>query len=145
WPPGPGPGRAAHGRGDLSLRRTAGPFAGRIGRRLVQGDGHEAGAALGLRDGCRAPRLVLLREAKEQRVQRGALLLVERREELVLDLPPERPQLPQGSLSVLRQLDMVAAAVVGVAVPLDETALLELVEEADELALVVPEPVRDPA
>ena len=40
----------------------------------------------------RAARLVLLREAEEQRVQGRPLFVVERREEVVLDLACERAQ-----------------------------------------------------
>ena len=48
-------------------------------------------------------------------------------------------------LPVGRELDDVAAAVVRVAAPLDEALLLELVEQADELAAVVAERVGDRA
>src|SRR5213078_1245654 len=89
-PPGQSPGRAADRRGDDRFGRAPGIEARRHSGRFVQGDRDQAGLALvALRKG-RAPRLVLLREAEEQRVQRLALLLAERREELVLDLLRER-------------------------------------------------------
>ena len=52
---------------------------------------------------------------------------------------------PSARLPVGRDADEVAAAVAGVAAPLDQALLLELVEQADELAAVVAERVGDRA
>src|SRR5512133_2859828 len=66
-------------------------------------------------------------------------------EELVLEVARERAQPPQRALPLCRELHEMAAAVIRVALPLDQAALLELVEQADELAAVVAEGVGDRA
>jgi len=88
---------------------------------------------------------VLLGEAEEQRVEPRALLGAERREELVLDLARERPQPAEGGGALGGERDEMPAAVVRIAAALDEALLLELVEQADELAAVVAEGVGDRA
>src|SRR5439155_2909618 len=90
-----------------------------------------------------AARVVVDREAHQQRVEGLAVGRVERREELLLDLlgdPAEPDELP---LAVGGEADDVAAPVGGIALPHDQAALLELVEQADELAAVDAERVRD--
>src|SRR5262245_5150123 len=85
----------------------------------------------------------MAREAEERLVQRPAALGVERGEELVLDSLDERPQPGELALAVLRERDRLAAAVVRVAPPLDQPTLLEPVQQADELAAVEAQGVRD--
>ena len=97
--------------------------------------------------GCRASAaaagVVLGGELREELVQRPAFLGGEGREELPLDALRDRAQLVEAALAVGRQPDEVAAAVVLVALTLGEAALLELVEDPDELAAVVAERVGD--
>src|SRR5439155_16788086 len=93
----------------------------------------------------RAARLVLLGEAEQERVQVRAFLLAERGEEVILDLLRERSQPPQHPLAIAGEADEVSAAVVRIATALDQPALLELVEESDQLAPVVAQRVGDRA
>ena len=86
-----------------------------------------------------------LGEPQQQRVQRLALVARERSEEVVIELLGERPQPAELLLAVGGKPDEMSAAVVGVALPLHEPLLLELVQEADELAAVVAERVGDRA
>src|SRR3954447_17212050 len=90
-----------------------------------------------------AERLVAPREPEQERVQRGPLLLVEAGEELVLDLARERPQPTQCAGALGCEPDEMAAPVARVAAALHQTALLELVEQADELSRVVAERLGD--
>src|SRR5204863_558928 len=90
-----------------------------------------------------AARLVLGRELEQQRVELRPLGVAQRLEEVVLQLSGQRAQPAQRALALRRHLDEVAAAVVRVALALDEASLLELVEEADELPSVVSERIRD--
>src|SRR6188472_4551946 len=92
---------------------------------------------LGARVDGRAARLVLLREAEQQRVEGRPLLVVERREEVVLDPPGDPAQPPERLLAVGSQADRLPAPVVRVAPALDQPLLLELVQQPDELAAVV--------
>src|SRR4051812_17547044 len=69
-------------------------------------------------------------------VQHGARFFVERREELAFDSLDDRPHQGEVLLAVGSEADGVPSAVVRVATALDETALLEVVEDADELAPV---------
>src|SRR5919204_4967225 len=78
-------------------------------------------------------------------MQLFALCLGQRRQKVVLDLARQRPQPAECALPFRRQLDDVPPPVLGIALSLEQTTLLELVEEADELAPVVPERVRDRA
>src|SRR5262245_39038684 len=89
----------------------------------------------------RAMRQVHLRELEQRRVELLALVVAQRREELVLELRGELAQPTERGLALRREAYDVAAAVGRVAAPLHETALLELVEEPDQLALVVAERV----
>jgi hypothetical protein len=90
-----------------------------------------------------AARLVPLGEAEQQCVQGRTLLIGERREEVVVELSCERTEASQSLLPFGGQADDVAPAVVGVAAALDESLLLELVEQPDQLAAVVAERVGD--
>jgi len=78
-------------------------------------------------------------------VQVRAFLLAERGEEVILDLLRERSQPPQHPLAIAGEADEVSAAVVRIATALDQPALLELVEESDQLAPVVAQRVGDRA
>ena len=100
--------------------------------------GADRGAALGAE-----PRVVLRGEAKEQVVQRAALLGVERGEELLLDALRDRAELCERLASLRRQRHQVAPAVDRIPLAQHEPALLEVVEQADDLAAVVVEPVGD--
>ena len=82
-------------------------------------------------------------EDEQQRVQLLTLLGVERGEELVFEAPGERAELPERALAVGRDADDLTAAVVGIALALDELLLLELVQQPDERAAVVAERVGD--
>src|SRR5205823_3364788 len=84
-----------------------------------------------------------LREPAQERVELGALALVERSEEIVFEPARKGSQLRERALAVGGELDDVPATVVRVAAALDEAAVLELVQQADELAAVVSERVRD--
>jgi EmrB/QacA subfamily drug resistance transporter len=86
---------------------------------------------------------VRLRQAQQERMELGALLVAERSEEILFDLPREGAHLSQRLLPLGRQADDVAAPVLGIAPAFDEPSVLQLVEEPDELAAVVPEPVGD--
>src|SRR5262245_13597807 len=85
----------------------------------------------------------MARDAKEKLVELLAALGVERREEVVLDLLHDLAQAAELRLPVGGQRDGVAAAVVRVAAALDQVPVLEAVEEADELAPVELQGVRD--
>src|SRR5436190_7412804 len=86
---------------------------------------------------------MVARELEHEPVQRLATRSVERREQLVLHLGDDRPQTAELSEPVRRQGDEVAPPVVRVAFALDERALLETVENPDELASVEHQRVRD--
>ena len=88
---------------------------------------------------------MLLGELEEERVQDLALALVERCEELLLELARERAELGQRLPPGRGHLDHVAPAVGRIAAALDQPGRLELVEQADQLAAVVAERVRDRA
>src|SRR5581483_1044502 len=66
---------------------------------------------------------------------------VERPEELVFDARNDRAQLDELPAPGRREADHVPAAVVRIAPALDEPAVLERVEDADELAAIEPEHV----
>ena len=72
-----------------------------------------------------------------------ALRGVERREELLLDAPRDRAELGELGLALGLEGDEMPAPVRGVALALDQSLLLELVEEPDEPAAVVAERVGD--
>src|SRR5690348_8577329 len=86
---------------------------------------------------------MMRRELEQEIVQRGPLLRRERCEELVLDAPRDRPQLGELLLPGGLQADQMASPVGRVAPALDVAVGLELVEEADEPAPVVPEGIGD--
>ena len=85
----------------------------------------------------------MLRQPEHEAVQLGALGLVERREEIVLQAAGQPSEPRERTLAVGGHVDDVPSPVGGIALSLDETALLELVEQADELAAVIAEGVRD--
>ena len=71
-------------------------------------------------------------------MQGPAILGVERSEELLLHALADRAQLPQRIPAFRRHGDEVPPPVVAVALAHDVTALLEVVEQPDELAAVHP-------
>src|SRR5579872_1431178 len=85
----------------------------------------------------------MLRELPQERVQLAPLLGIEPGEELVLEPARDRTQLLELLLARRLQADEVPATVGGVALPLDQPLLLELVEQPDEPAAVVAERVGD--
>ena len=70
-------------------------------------------------------------------MQRAPLFVREGCEEVVLDSPSERAEATERPLAVGGECHEVPATVVRVAAALDEATILELVEQADELAAVV--------
>src|SRR2546423_10061178 len=88
-------------------------------------------------------RQVVLGESKQESMELRALALVEPGEELVLDTAGEGPELRERALPVGREPDDMPATVGRIAAPLDEAALLELVEQTHELATVVAQRVGD--
>src|SRR4051812_20048040 len=78
-------------------------------------------------------------------MQLAPFALVESGEELVFEPAREAPEAVERLSSGRRDLDDLPAAIGGVATPLDEVRLLELVQEADQLPLVVAEGVGDRA
>jgi len=88
---------------------------------------------------------VRLGEAQEEPVQLRAVALAERLEELVLVLARQRTQATQHPGPVRGHPDEVPPTVLRIALALDQPQLLELVEQPDELAAVIPEGVGDRA
>jgi EmrB/QacA subfamily drug resistance transporter len=82
-------------------------------------------------------------QVEQECVQRLSLLGVERSEELVLEAARKRAEPAERALAVGGEPDEVAPPVLGIAPPLDELLLLELVEKADERSAVVAERVGD--
>ena len=78
-------------------------------------------------------------------MQLGALLFAQRLEEIRLELAGKRPQRAERPLPLRRDVDEMPAAILRIALPLDKAPLLELVEQADELATVIAERVGDRA
>ena len=76
-------------------------------------------------------------------MQGRALLVAERREELVLGLVGKRSQPPERSLPLWSQADEVPTPVIRISTALDQLLLLELVEQSDQLATVVAQRVGD--
>jgi hypothetical protein len=83
------------------------------------------------------------RESKEERVQRLALLGVERRQELLLEALDDRTELGLGFPAGGSELHKMATAVARITAPFDQPPLLELVENAHEVAAVVTERIGD--
>src|SRR5438874_350528 len=88
---------------------------------------------------------MLLGEAEKKGEQLAPFALVEGGEELVFEALREAAEPTERLSSGRRDLDDLPAAIGGVATPFDQTGLLELVEQADQLALVVAESVGDRA
>src|SRR5947207_1438497 len=88
---------------------------------------------------------MLLGEAEKKGEQLAPFALVEGGEELVFEALREAAEPTERLSSGRRDLDDLPAAIGGVAAPFDQTGLLELVEQADQLALVVAESVGDRA
>jgi len=86
---------------------------------------------------------VLFSEAEQKRVQGRALFVAERPEELVLGLARKRSQLPERSLPLWSEADEVPTPVIGISTALNQLLLLELVEQAYQLATVVAQRVGD--
>ena len=86
---------------------------------------------------------MVARNRDEKLVEPLALVGVERREELVLDPLDDRTEPRELALPVRCQQDGVAPAVLRVALPLDQAALLETVQQPDELTAVEAERVGD--
>src|SRR5262249_47870479 len=82
-------------------------------------------------------------ELEQQRVQRLALLLVQRSQEVVVHRLDDGTQLAESALALRRDADEVTATVARVALALDQAALLQLVEQSDQMAAVVSERVGD--
>ena len=121
---------------DLAERRAAERCsrARRGGELREVADEQAARGVSGLRLLERAARVVHPGEADEQLVERLALFGIERGEELVLEPLDERAEPRQLALACRRDADDVAAAVLRVALPLDQAALLEPVEQCDQPA-----------
>src|SRR5919205_687799 len=81
---------------------------------------------LGVRGG--AARVVVAGEPEQQPVQRGAAVVVERSEELLLEALDDRAQSVELGPAVAGEADDVAAAIVWVALALDQAAVLQRVE-----------------
>jgi hypothetical protein len=90
-------------------------------------------------------REVLFRELQQQPVELRALLGAERGEQLLLDASRAGAQVLERAPAGVGERDDVAPAVGRVAAALDEAALLELVEQPDQLSAVVAERVGDRA
>src|SRR5437879_5307514 len=90
-----------------------------------------------------AARVMVARQACQQVLERRALGGVERLEELVVDALDDPAQAGEGFRARRRERDQVAAAIARVAAALDQPPLLELVEDADEVATVEAECVGD--
>src|SRR4029453_8890509 len=88
-------------------------------------------------------RVGVCRAREERFVERLAGFLVERLEDGRIDLSHGRSELPELSFAVRRQADLVPAAVGRVALSLDQATVLEVVEDADELAPIEPEDIGD--
>src|SRR6266576_1535690 len=86
---------------------------------------------------------MLLGESEKKGEQLAPFALVEGGEELVFEAFREAAEPTERLSSVRRDLDDLSAPIGRVAAPLDQTGLLELVEQADQLALVVAEGVGD--
>src|SRR5258708_35686992 len=93
-----------------------------------------AAAAAGrlARSDCGGGRLGLP-ELEQQAAERGAALGVERLQYLVLHLLEDRAQLLQAAPAGGGEAHHVAAAILGIAVPLDQALVLEVVEHSHEL------------
>src|SRR5579871_6005763 len=94
------------------------------------------GGPLGLVLEWTAARIVLRRERAEHPVQRGALLGVQRCEELVLEPAHDHAQARELVRAGRGDRDHVAAAILRVALAGDQLARLEAVEQRDEAARV---------
>ena len=81
-------------------------------------------------------RIVVGREPQEQGVQRGSVAGVERCQELSLDALDDLAEGCELVATRGSQADDVAAAVAGIATTLDQSMLLERVEQPDQLAPV---------
>src|SRR5207302_2049032 len=92
-------------------------------------------------DVARIARVVVRRELQQDRVQLPTLLGFQRGEELLLDLARDRAEPRELLLAGGLEADEMPSAVGGVAAALDQAGFLELVEQADEPAAVVPEGV----
>ena len=86
---------------------------------------------------------VLLGQPKHQRVELASLVLVERGEEVVIELAGERTELGERALTGGGQPDDVSSPVGGITASLDEAAILEFVEQPHELAAVIAESICD--
>ena len=84
----------------------------------------------------RAARVVIAGEAKEQGVQGGPALRVEQREQLVFEPVDPCTKANQLAPAPPGQADDVAAAIVRISMPLDQSALLQPIEDADELTAI---------
>src|SRR5262249_12076632 len=84
-----------------------------------------------------APREALPGELAQKRIELRPFVVVEHREEVVLELSGDGAELRERPPPLGGEAHGVAAAVVRVAAALDEPAVLELVQEPHELASVV--------
>src|SRR3954464_625789 len=86
-----------------------------------------------------------LGESEQKRMELAPLALVERGEELVFEALREAPEAIECRSPRWCDLDDLPAPVGGISAPLDQPGLVELVEQADQLAPVVAEGVGDRA
>ena len=111
-------------------RRPAGAGAPRPAARPLAGAEHVAGH-------------LALADVEEELAQCRPALGTDGRQDLVLHLLEDGPQACQPAPSRSREAHHVAPAILGIAVPLDQPLLLELVEHSDQLTAVEPECVGD--
>ena len=106
-------------------------------------DLHPASVACGPRHPARAPRIVVGREHREERMEPAALLRVERCEEVLLDPLDDHAELGELLLARCSQAHDVPSAVGRVAAALDQLLRLELVEQPHQMTPVVAQGVGD--
>src|SRR4029077_3601273 len=117
---------------------SARPAVVAVPRSRTRGESKRLGLRRVGREDC-AARLVLLGQAEQKSVQVGSLVLVQRSEELVLELAGERAETAERSLPCRSEADEVPAAIVRIAATFHELTLFELVEQPHELPAVVTE------
>ena len=117
-------------------RLTGGPHAHRTAMGDIAGPVRSGGAGRWFVGAGAQRRRLSPHRADEQAVQRLSFLGAQGTEQFVLD--PAEPGVGAGKfvLAAGRQLDDVPAAVSGIAATRDEPALLELVEQADDVARI---------
>src|SRR5215204_2711790 len=108
----------------LTVSEAIYPPRGSIGTRKPAADADVRGGLGTVREA-----LVVVRgEPAEERLERLAFIVGQRRQELLLEAPDHSTKLRQGLLPGRCELDEMASAVVWIAAPLDKATLLDLVE-----------------